>query len=239
MRPTAQAANARGQALARSGKTEEALAEFDKAIALDPHNAEALYNRGLLYQGERQHQLAIEDFTAANGLMPQQAEPLVGRAISYLAIDKFKEAAADLDEAVQADPQNAQAWTTRGLAYERLGDKDTAKTSYGRAINLRPRDEAARSGLARVGGKPPATALFRQHRVKYRLRRQQHVLGDEVRSLPGGQLPRTLRSSGAQGISAGGVGRRGSSSARPCRRKAASATNRPANPTPRRPVWRP
>ena len=67
-------------------------------------------------------------------------------------MDKFKEAAADLDEAVQADPQSALAWTTRGQAYERLGDKDKAKASYGRALAIRPRDEAARTGLARVGG---------------------------------------------------------------------------------------
>jgi tetratricopeptide (TPR) repeat protein len=150
----AQAITARGEALARSGKNEEALAEFDKAIALDPHNADALYNRGLIYQTQRQHQLAIDDFTSASGLTPQRPEPLLARAISYLAMDRLKEAAADLDEAVQADPQNAQIWTTRGLAYERLGDKTKAAGSYGRAINLRPRDEAARSGFARVGGKP-------------------------------------------------------------------------------------
>jgi tetratricopeptide (TPR) repeat protein len=149
----AQAATARGQTLARSGKTQEALAEFDRAIAIDPHYAEALYNRGLLYQRERQHQVAIDDFTAANGLTPQRAEPLLARAISYLAMDKIKEAAADLDEAAQADPQNAQIWTTRGLAYERLGDRTKAAESYSRAISIRPRDEAARSGLARVGGR--------------------------------------------------------------------------------------
>ena len=142
----------RAQTLAKSGKTEEALAEFDKAITIDPHHAEALYNRGLLYQRERQHQLAVDDFSSANGLTPQRAEPLLARAISYLAMDKPKEAAADLDEAVQADPQSAQAWTTRGLAYERLGDKDKARASYGRALAIRPKDEAARSGLARVGG---------------------------------------------------------------------------------------
>ncbi len=140
------------QMLAKSGKNEEALAEFNQAIDLDPNNAEALYGRGLLYQSEKQNAQAIEDFTAANGLKPQQAEPLLGRAVSYLALDKFKEAAVDLDEAVQADPQNAQIWTTRGKAYERLGEKAKAAESYGRAINLRPKDEAARSGLARVGG---------------------------------------------------------------------------------------
>ena len=62
--------------------------------------------------------------------------------------------AADLDEAAQADPNSAQIWTTRGLAYERLGDKATAAGSYGHAISIRPKDEAARSGFARVGGRP-------------------------------------------------------------------------------------
>jgi tetratricopeptide (TPR) repeat protein len=148
----AQTAATHAQALLRSGKSEEALAEFDRAIALDPYNAQALYGRGLLYQGNKQHQLAIDDFTAASGLTPQRAEPLLGRAVSYLALDKLTEAAADLDEAAQADPQNGQIWTTRGLAYERLGDKPKAAASYGRAIAIHPRDEAARSGLARVGG---------------------------------------------------------------------------------------
>jgi len=90
----------------------------------------------------------------ASGLVPQQAEPLLARALSYLAIDNTREAAADLDEAVQDDPQNPQAWLTRGLAYEQLGDRNRAAGSYGRAINLRLRDEVARTGFARVGGTP-------------------------------------------------------------------------------------
>jgi tetratricopeptide (TPR) repeat protein len=142
----------RGHVLARSGKTEEALAEFDRALALDPYNVQALYGRGLIYQGEKQHEQAIMDFTAANGLSPQRLEPLLARAASYLALDKAREAASDLDEAVQADPSSAQAWSARGVTYERLGDKAKASASYGRALALRPRDEAARSGLARTGG---------------------------------------------------------------------------------------
>ena len=142
----------RGQVLAHSGKSDDALAEFDQALAADPYNIQALYGRGLIYQGQGQHQQAIDDFTAANGLSPQKVEPLLGRATSYLALDKAKEAATDLDEAVQADPNSGAAWSARGQAYERLGDKAKAATSYNRALALRPRDEAARSGLARTGG---------------------------------------------------------------------------------------
>ena len=142
----------RGQALAKSGSNEQALAEFEHALALDPYNVRALYGRGLIRQAEKEHQQAIEDFTAANGLSPQKVEPLLARANSYFALDKAKEAVSDLDEAVQADPNSAPAWSARGAAYERVGDKTSASASYGRALALRPKDEAARSGLARTGG---------------------------------------------------------------------------------------
>jgi Flp pilus assembly protein TadD len=143
---------ARGQTLAKSGQTAEALDEFNRAVALDPYNARALYGRALIYQASNQHDFAIADFSAASGLNPQNPEPLLGRATSYLALGKLKEAAADLDEAADVDPNNAQVWTTRGLAYERLGDKAKAMASYAKAVALRPRDEAARNGLARTGG---------------------------------------------------------------------------------------
>ncbi|SFI71419.1 tetratricopeptide repeat protein [Bradyrhizobium sp. cf659] len=148
----AQAHTAKAQTLAKSGETAAALDEFNRAVGLDPYNAQALYGRALIYQGNNQHDFAIADFTAASGLNPQKAEPLLGRAISHLALGKIKEAAADLDEASEADPHNAQVWTARGQAYERLGDKAKAAASYTRAVALRPRDDAARSGLARVGG---------------------------------------------------------------------------------------
>jgi Tfp pilus assembly protein PilF len=148
----AQAHTTKAQALAKSGETATALDEFNRAVGLDPYNAQALYGRALIYQGNNQHDFAIADFSAASGLNPQKVEPLLGRAISYLALGKAKEAAADLDEASEADPHNAQVWSARGQAYERLGDRTKAAVSYTKAVSLRPRDDAARSGLARVGG---------------------------------------------------------------------------------------
>ncbi|MDA9400343.1 tetratricopeptide repeat protein [Bradyrhizobium sp. CCBAU 45389] len=148
----AQAHTAKAQSLAKSGETAAALDEFNRAVGLDPYNAQALYGRALIYQGNNQHDFAVADFSAASGLNPQKAEPLLGRATSYLALGKIKEAAADLDEASEADPHNAQIWTARGQAYERLGDRAKAAASYNKAVALRPRDDAARSGLARVGG---------------------------------------------------------------------------------------
>jgi Tfp pilus assembly protein PilF len=148
----AQGYAAQGQVLARSGKADEAMAQFEKALAIDPYNVQALSGRGLIHQGEKRHAEAIEDFTAVHGLVPQRADPLVARATSYLALDKIKDAATDLDEAVQSEPTNGHAWSMRGLVYERLGDRKQAAASYNRALAIRPRDDAARNGLSRVGG---------------------------------------------------------------------------------------
>src|SRR6266478_6366392 len=142
--------NMRGSVLAQAGKTEEALADVNKAIGLDPNYAQAYANRGLIYRQTKRLDQAMADYERALALDANEAPAYLGRGL----VDKAKEAAADLDEAVQADPQNAQAWITRGLAYERLGDRTKAVGSYGRAINLRPKDDAARTGFSRVGGKP-------------------------------------------------------------------------------------
>src|SRR5689334_24578010 len=53
----------RGQTLAKSGQTAEALEEFNRAVALDPCNAQALYGRALIYQASNQHEFAIADFS--------------------------------------------------------------------------------------------------------------------------------------------------------------------------------
>ena len=206
----------RGQVLARSGKTEEALAEFDRAIALDPYNVQALYGRGLIYQGEKQYQKAIEDFTAANGLTPQKLEPLLGRATSYLALDKAREAAADLDEAVQTDPAALPP------------GKPGVRPMSGSATRPRqPRPMAARSRC--VPRTKPREAAWRvpaanlDHLRKGYFGRTAWNIdfaadntssATDVCSRVGGSVTSARRSSGrVTGMSAGGVGRCGSTPA--------------------------
>ncbi len=135
----------------------QALADFNKAISLRPDNAEAYYNRGLLYQSQHQHQFAIDDFSAALGLTTQKSDLFVARALSYLATGDAKSAASDLDEAVQLDPQSLKGWASRGLAYERLGQKDKAAGSYAKALNINDKYGPAKTGFARVGGKAGQT----------------------------------------------------------------------------------
>ena len=51
-----------GVELQERGKWEEAIAEYDEAIRLDPKFADAYYNRGNAYADLRQYEEAIQDY---------------------------------------------------------------------------------------------------------------------------------------------------------------------------------
>ena len=138
----------------QQGRSAQALADFNKAIALRPDNAQAYYNRGLLYQSQRQHQFAIDDFTTALGLTTQRDRSVRGaRAQLPGASATPNRRRAISTRRCRSQPRNLQAWASRGLAYERLGQKDKAAGSYAKALNINDKYEPAKTGFARVGGK--------------------------------------------------------------------------------------
>ncbi|MBD3222416.1 tetratricopeptide repeat protein [bacterium] len=65
---------ARGLTQAMLGHDEDAFASLDRAVALAPDDATALYNRGLLHYRLRRHDEARRDFLAARELWPENPQ---------------------------------------------------------------------------------------------------------------------------------------------------------------------
>jgi tetratricopeptide (TPR) repeat protein len=63
-----QAYNMRGAVLAQAGKTDEALADFNKAISLDANYGQAYANRGLVHRQTRHFDQAMADYERALSL---------------------------------------------------------------------------------------------------------------------------------------------------------------------------
>ena len=93
-----------GCALQHLQRPEEAVAAFDRAIALKPDYAEALVNRGVALLALKRHQDAVASFDRALGLTPRDAEALSNRATALFEIKRYEEAAAGYASLIAAAP---------------------------------------------------------------------------------------------------------------------------------------
>jgi hypothetical protein len=119
--PTDTATNhlSQGVTLYEAGKYEEAVAEYTKAIELDPKLATAYYGRGLAYFKMKQYDSALADFNKALELDPRSSAAWVGRGIALEGLGKYKEALEAYNKALELDPndQTAKSNKDRLLAY--------------------------------------------------------------------------------------------------------------------------
>ncbi len=85
----------RGNRHSRNGSYEVAIADYSKAIEIDPSFAEAHYNRGFSFFELRHYEEAIADLTRAIELNPNEARYYGQRSLVYLFADRMDLAQAD------------------------------------------------------------------------------------------------------------------------------------------------
>jgi hypothetical protein len=79
---------------------EEAIAELDQAIELDPEFSLAYVRRGTAYFSLEQYEQAIADYDTAIELDPDSAYAYANRGSAYAAVGKRAQAKADYDKAL-------------------------------------------------------------------------------------------------------------------------------------------
>jgi tetratricopeptide (TPR) repeat protein len=99
----------RGHSYEASGQYDQAVSDYNRAIALKPDLAIAYEARGNSYYKLRQYDWAITDYTRAIALRPDNAEGYGNRGNAYLAQFKPDKAIADYAKALKLDPANKSA----------------------------------------------------------------------------------------------------------------------------------
>ncbi len=148
------ALNNRGALYVAKGDRDAALADFNRAVELDPEWGASFLNRGLMHLTRHELVEAEADFTAVTQRVPSQLWPTayVWRAHVHVARGDFPDALADFDLAIRQDPKNpaglnGKAWflATCPDAQYRNGAMaiDLAKRALARSDSAAVRDTLA------------------------------------------------------------------------------------------------
>lgn len=166
-RLTSQQTNAEARALIRSGKHQEALAAFNRAVEQDPTNPTVYNNLGNTYLMLDQPDKAIEYYRASLRILPDQPEPLANLAwvLAVSADETLRNPEEALKLAEQAcllaDRPGPNLLDTRAAAYAANGQYNRAINDMRRAIRqaetqeLKEQLEAYRARIALYRRKQP------------------------------------------------------------------------------------
>jgi len=117
---------------------DRAIDDINRAIRLDPNDADAYLLRGAMYYNKGDNDRTIADCTEAIRLDPNFARAYVSRGLTYARKGDYDRAIADYTQAIRIDPNNARSYRNRGLAYDIKDDMDKAIADYTQVIRLAP-----------------------------------------------------------------------------------------------------
>jgi tetratricopeptide (TPR) repeat protein len=129
----------RGEAYSKEGQSDKAMAEFNKALELDPKNANAINDRGLEFWFKGDIDSALADYNKAIEINPSLAVSYNNRGLLYgKGKGEFDLAIADLTKAIEIDPKFIDAYLSRGMAYSFKQEFDKSIADYSKVIEINP-----------------------------------------------------------------------------------------------------
>lgn len=136
------------QAAFHAGLQREAIRWMEKACQLNPNDADALYNLGVMFKAKSELSKAQSAFAKAIQANPNFALAHYNFGMTLFEENKYAEAVESFDKAIAADPAMADAHASKGFVLRELEEVDEAITAYREAIRLQPQNAKTWSGLA-------------------------------------------------------------------------------------------
>ena len=109
LRPTARSRNIRANQLRQMGRYDEALAEYNWALAIQPGYYLALLGRGRIWVKLEKWDLALSDFNQAIAFNPNYVNTYFDRARVWKVKHEYARAISDFEQALRLDPNSTRA----------------------------------------------------------------------------------------------------------------------------------
>ena len=117
---------ARGTVLEITGNYEEAVADLERAVAINTNIADLHIALGRNYRFLDEYEKAVEEFTRANALNPGDPFPDTLIARTYASIGEFGRAIQYAEQAVADDPVDPYLYGNLGVMYKQNYDFERA-----------------------------------------------------------------------------------------------------------------
>jgi tetratricopeptide (TPR) repeat protein len=117
-----------------------AFSDFDKALEIDPNNANAYAARGGILVNIGQPKEALGDLVRAVELDPDNAETVNNRGFAYYVMRNFDAAFMDFEKAIEMDSSYALAYRNRAAIYMVQKQYARAVEDYTKLIELDPQN---------------------------------------------------------------------------------------------------
>ena len=123
----------KGISLANSKQYDDALSNFNRAINLDPQDAEAWYFKGLALTQEFKIKEANAAFDQALLLNPNYSSYYISKSLGLYMQGKYTDAENYVDKSLVLNPNDSVGWGVKGIIAEAKGDKAVAIFAYNKA----------------------------------------------------------------------------------------------------------
>ena len=133
----------KGFSYGKNGQYDEAIAEFNTTIKVNPYYWASYFYRGSAYASKGNFDQAIVDFNRAIQIKPDSADAYGYRANAYANKGNFDQAISDCNKALEIAPNSTMSFIMRGSIYYRKGDLNQAILDYNKAIKINPKDARA------------------------------------------------------------------------------------------------
>jgi len=159
---SAEAFNSRGIERHQNGDYSGAIADFTRAVVMDPAVAAYHYNRGMAYAANKDLDSAIAGYTAALRIDRNHYNACVSRADAYAAKSEYRKADDDYTAALLIKSDDARLFTARGNVLRLLKDYDSAIRDFESALRIDPNSAKAAEYLELAKQEKPAAAPRRE-----------------------------------------------------------------------------
>jgi tetratricopeptide (TPR) repeat protein len=130
----------RGQYLAKNGKYDEALVDFEVALQVEPNDSFALINRASIYLNQQNYPAAYADADSLIKHTPWIPRGYYFRGVAGFQLKQPDQALIDLAHAVELDPRMDDAWGYKGVInYNYKQDYQSAFDDFSSAIEMNPK----------------------------------------------------------------------------------------------------